>query len=117
MLNEQSATVPTWNGDTKHYDDCEFDVLMYERGSNPGDHCFLVPCLICGLTSRAREHLRIAGDLNRFAVSSGLEIFLDYVNANHGNSSTTGRGSGTHELHSRNPMCELRVHDELDQPT
>ena len=76
MLNEQSATVPTWNGDTKHYDDCEFDVLMYERGSNPGDHCFLVPCLICGLTGRAREHLRIAGDLNRFAVSSGLEQFF-----------------------------------------
>ena len=61
------TTVPTWNGDAKLFDDHEFDVLMYKRGSNPGDHCFLVPRLISGLTGRAREHLRMAGDLDRFA--------------------------------------------------
>ena len=40
------TTVPTWNGDAKLFDGCEFDVLMYKRGSNSGDHCFLVPRLI-----------------------------------------------------------------------
>ena len=35
------TTMPTWNGDAKLFDDNEFDVLMYKRGSNPGDHCFL----------------------------------------------------------------------------
>ena len=58
------TTVPTWNGDAKLCDDCEFDVLMCQRGSNPGDLCFLVPRLISGLTGRAREHLRMAGDLD-----------------------------------------------------
>ena len=48
------TTVPTWNGDAKLFDDYEFDVLMCKRGSNPGDHCFLVPRLISGLTGRAR---------------------------------------------------------------
>ena len=38
------------------------------RGSNPGDHSFLVPRLISGLTGQAREHLRMAGDLDQFAV-------------------------------------------------
>ena len=37
------TTVPTWNGDAKLFDDYVFDVLMYKRGSNQGDHCFLVP--------------------------------------------------------------------------
>ena len=55
----------------------ESDVLMYKRGSNPGDHCFLVPRLISGLTGWAREHLRKAGDLDRFAVDGGLEQFLE----------------------------------------
>ena len=53
--------------------------FMYKRGSNPGDHCFLVPRLISGLTGRAREHLRMAGDLDRFAVDGGLEQFLEYL--------------------------------------
>ena len=35
---------------------------MYKRGSNPGDHCFLVPRLISG-----------------FAVDGGLEQFLEYL--------------------------------------
>ena len=52
---------------------------MYKRSSNPGDHCFLVPRLISGLTGRAREHLRMAGDLDRFAVDCGLEQFLEYL--------------------------------------
>ena len=52
---------------------------MNRRGSNPGDHCFLVPRLISGLTGRAREHLRMAGDLDRFAVDGGLEQFLEYL--------------------------------------
>ena len=52
-----------------------FDVLMYKRGSNPGDHCLLVPRFISGLSGRAREHLRMAGDLDRFAVDGGLEQF------------------------------------------
>ena len=71
--------MPTWNGDAKLFDDYEFDVLMYKRGSNPGDHSFLVPRLISGLTGRAREHLRMAGDLDRFAVDGGLEQFLEYL--------------------------------------
>ena len=50
---------------------------MGKRGSNTGDHCFLVPRLISGLTGRAREHLRMAGDLDRFAVDGGLEQFLE----------------------------------------
>ena len=45
----------------------EFDVFMYKRGSDPGDHCFLTPRLISGLIGRAREHLRMAGGLCRFA--------------------------------------------------
>ena len=57
------TTVPTWNGDAKLFDDYEFDVLMYKRG---------------GLTGRAREHLRMAGDLGRFAVDGGLEQFLEH---------------------------------------
>ena len=73
------TTVPTWNGEAKLFDDHEFDVFMYKRGSNPGDHCFLVPRLISGLTGRAREHLRMAGDLDRFAVDGGLEQFLEYL--------------------------------------
>ena len=73
------TTVPTWNGDAKLFDDYEFDVLMYKRGSKPGDHCFLVPRLISGLTGRAREHLRMAGDLDRFAVDGELEQFLEYL--------------------------------------
>ena len=60
------------------FDDFEFDVLMYKIGSNPGDHCFLVPRLISGLTGGAREHLRMAGDLDRFAVDGGLEQILEY---------------------------------------
>ena len=52
---------------------------MYKRGSNPGDHCFLVPRLISGLTGRAREQLRMAGDLDRFAVDGGLERFREYL--------------------------------------
>ena len=32
------TTVPTWNGGAKLFDDYEFDVFMYKRGSNPGDH-------------------------------------------------------------------------------
>ena len=35
------TTLPTWNGDAKLFDDFEFDVLMYKRGSNQGDNCFL----------------------------------------------------------------------------
>ena len=71
------TTVPTWNGDAKLFDDCEFGVLMYKRGSNTCDHCFLVPRLISGLTGRAWEHFRMAGDLDRFAVDGGLEQFLE----------------------------------------
>ena len=67
------------NGDAKLFDDYEFDVLMYKRASNPRDHCFLVPRLISGLTGLAREHLRMAGDLDRFAVDGGLEQFLEYL--------------------------------------
>ena len=70
------TTVPTWNGDAKKID-YEFDVLMYKRGS--GDHCFLVPRLISGLTGRVREHLRMAVDIDRFAVDGGLEQFLEYL--------------------------------------
>ena len=73
------TTVPTWNGDAKLFDDYEFYVLMYKRGSNPDDHCFFVPRLISGLTGWAREHLRMAGDLDRFAVDGGLERFLEYL--------------------------------------
>ena len=71
--------MPTRNGDAKLFDDYEFDVLMYRRGSNPGYHCFQVPRLISGLTGRAREHLRVAGDLDRFAIVGGLEQFLEYL--------------------------------------
>ena len=39
----------------------------------------LVPRLISGLTGRAREHLRMAGDLDRFAVDGGLEQLLEYL--------------------------------------
>ena len=73
------TTVPMWNGDAKLFDDCEFDVLLHKRGLNPGDHCFLVPRLISGLTMRARERLRMVGDLDRFAVNSGLEQYLEYL--------------------------------------
>ena len=99
------TTVPTWNGDTKLFDDYEFDVLMDKRGSNPGDHCFLVPRLISGLTGRAREHLRLAGDLDRFAVDGGLEQFLEHLKTKMG---------------IRRPQEEVkrarrRVHDKSDQ--
>ena len=83
------TTVPTWNGDAKLFDHNEFDVLMYKRGSNPGDHCFLVPRLISGLTGRAREHLRMAGDLDRFAVDGGLEQFLEHLKTKNGYSAKT----------------------------
>ena len=73
------TTVPRWKRDAKLFDDHEFDVLMYKRGSNPGDHCFPVPRLISALTGRAREHLRMTGDLDRFAVDGGLEQFLEYL--------------------------------------
>ena len=63
----------------KLLDDCESDVLKYKRASNPGDHCNLIPRLISGLTGRARKHLRMAGDLDRFAVDGGLEQFLEYL--------------------------------------
>ena len=36
------TAVPTGNGDAKLFDDYRFDVLMYKRVSNPGDHRFLV---------------------------------------------------------------------------
>ena len=52
---------------------------MYKRGSDPGDHCILVPRLISGLSGRAREHLRMAGDLDRFGVHGGLEQFLEHL--------------------------------------
>ena len=68
-----------WKGDAKLFDDYESDVLMYKRGANPGDHCFLVPRLISGLTGWAREHLRMAGDLDQFAVDGRLEQFLGYL--------------------------------------
>ena len=71
--------MPTWNGDAKLFDGFELDALMYKRGSNPGDHCILVPRLISGLTGRVREHLRMAGDLVRFAVDGGLEQSLEYL--------------------------------------
>ena len=71
--------MPTWSGDAKLFDDYEFDALMHKRGSNPGDHCFLVLRLISGLTGRAREHLRMAGDVDIFAVDGGLEQFLGYL--------------------------------------
>ena len=99
-------TVPTWNGDAKLFDDYEFDVLMYKKGSNPSDHCFLVPQLISGLTGRAREHLRMAGDLDRFAVDGGLEQFLEYLKTKMVYSLTTGRGNGIQEAHLRDQTCE-----------
>ena len=52
---------------------------MNKRVSNPGDHCFLVPRLISGLTGLAREHFRMAGDLDRFAVDGGPEQFLEHL--------------------------------------
>ena len=72
------TTVPTWNGDAKLFDDYEFDVFMCERGSNPGYHCFLVLRLISGLIGQAREHLRMAGDFDRFVVDGGLWVFVDH---------------------------------------
>ena len=71
-------------GGAKVFDDCEFDVFMYKRGSDPGDHCFLVPRLISSFTGRAREHLRMAGDLDRFAVDGGLEQFSEYLKTKKG---------------------------------
>ena len=79
---------------------------MYERCSKQGDHCFLVPQLISGLTGRAREHLRVAGDLDRFAIDGGLEQFLEHLKTKIGASSTTRRGNGIQELHFRNQTCE-----------
>ena len=73
------TTVPTWNGDAKLFDDYEFDVLMHKSVSNPGDYCFLIPRLISGLTARARDHLGMAGDIDRFAVDGGLEQFLEFL--------------------------------------
>ena len=80
--------------ETQNSDDYEFDALMYKRGSNPGDHSFLVPRLISDLIGWAREHLSLAGDLDRFAVDEGLEQFLEYLKTKNGHSSTTGRGNG-----------------------
>ena len=68
--------MPTWNADAKLFDDYEFDVRVNKRGWNPGDHCFRVSRLISGLTGRAREHLRMAGDLDRFAIDGGLEEYF-----------------------------------------
>ena len=65
------------DADAKLFDDFEFDVLMYNRGPNPGDHCFHVSHLISGVTGRAIEHFRMAGDLDRFLVDGGLEQFLE----------------------------------------
>ena len=91
---------------TQNFDDCEFDVLLFKRGSNPGDHCFLVPRLIAGLAGRAREHLRMAGDFDRFAVDGGLEQFLEYLKTKMGISRPQGRGKGIQEVHLRNQTCE-----------
>ena len=52
---------------------------MFKSVSNPGDHCFLVPRLISGLTGRAREHLEMDDNLDRFAVDGGPETFLEYL--------------------------------------
>ena len=52
---------------------------MYKRADYPGDHCFIVPRLISGLTGGAREHLRMTGDLDRFVIDGGLEQFLEYI--------------------------------------
>ena len=67
----------TWNGDARLFDDYEFGVLMFKRGSNPGDHCFLVPSIDFWSHWSGKEHLRMAGDLDRFAV--GLEKILEYL--------------------------------------
>ena len=99
------ATVPTWNGDAKLFDDYEFDVLMYKRSSNTCDHCFLVPRLISGLTGRAWEHLRMAGDLDRFAVDGGLLQFLEYLKTK----------TGIRRPQLRDQTCEREVHDKMDQ--
>ena len=96
--------MPTWKGDGKHADDHEFDVLMFERGWNPRDD-FPVPRLISGLTGRAREHLRVAGDLDPFVVDGRLEQFLEHFKKN-GCSSTTRGGNGIQEAHVRNQTCE-----------
>ena len=56
-----------------------FDVHKHKRGSNPSVRRFLVPRLLSGLTGQAKEHLKMAGDLDRFAVDGGLEQFLEYL--------------------------------------
>ena len=61
-------------------------------------HCFLVP--------RARKHLRVAGDLDRFAIDGGRERFLEYLKTKMGIRRPTGRGSGIQEVHLRNQTCE-----------
>ena len=93
---------------TQNFDDCEFDVLLYKRGPNPGDHCFLVPRLIAGLTGRAREHLRMAGDLDRFAVDGGLEQFLEYLKTKMGISRPQGGGMAIQEV-SRSTSTKSNV--------
>ena len=99
------TTVPTWSGNAKLFDDFVFDVLMNKRGSNPSDHCFLVPRLISGLTGRAREHLRMAGDLDRFAVDGGLEQFWEWLKKKWV-FVDTGRGNAIQEVQLRDQTCE-----------
>ena len=96
--------MPTWNGDAKLFDDYKFVVLLYKRGSNLGDHRFLVPRLIAGLTGRERKHLRDAGDIDRFSVEGGLQQFPEYLKTKMGI-----------RRHLRDQACERGVHDKLDQ--
>ena len=71
--------MPTGNGDAKLFDDYRFDVLRYKRGSNPGGSSLPCPRRISGLTGRARQHTRVAGDLEPFSVEEELEPFLEYL--------------------------------------
>ena len=87
QANEQSHECSDVKWRSKLFDDYEFELLMYKRGSNPGDHCFQVSRLISGLSGRAREHLRMAADPDRFAVDGGLEQFLEYLKTKNGCSS------------------------------
>ena len=65
------TTVPAWKEMQNSL------MTMYKRGSNPGDHCFLVPRLISGLTGWARAHLRTA-DLNLGPPEDKKWAFVDH---------------------------------------
>ena len=67
------------------------------------------------LPGRAREQLRMAGDIDRFAVDGGLEQILEFLKTKMGCRRPQEEGMAFKKVHLRDQTFERRVHDKLDQ--